>query len=35
MAAPRAPGKELAARAEELRRAIERHNYRYFVLDDP
>ncbi|MFM8496963.1 MAG: DNA ligase LigA-related protein, partial [Planctomycetia bacterium] len=24
-----------AARAESLRRAIEHHNYRYFVLDDP
>ncbi len=26
---------ELAARAAELRRLIEHHNYRYYVLDDP
>ena len=25
----------VAARVEELRRAIRRHNYRYYVLDDP
>ena len=25
----------IAARVEELRRAIRRHNYRYYVLDDP
>lgn len=26
---------EAAARAEELRRELEHHNYRYYVLDDP
>ncbi|NBU25385.1 MAG: NAD-dependent DNA ligase LigA, partial [Gammaproteobacteria bacterium] len=41
MTAPRAsgpasaPDAAVAARAAELRRAIEHHNYRYFVLDDP
>ena len=25
----------VAARAEELRRALRHHNYRYYVLDDP
>ena len=24
-----------AARAEDLRRQLEHHNYRYYVLDDP
>jgi DNA ligase (NAD+) len=27
--------KNLASRAEELRKRIEHHNYRYYVLDDP
>jgi len=41
MPAPRAPGPPSASaqtpssRAESLRRTIEHHNYRYFVLDDP
>ena len=27
--------REAARRADELRRSLERHNYRYYVLDDP
>ncbi len=27
--------RETARRADELRRSLERHNYRYYVLDDP
>ena len=29
------PSSDLAAKAEELRRLVEHHNYRYHVLDDP
>ena len=30
-----ATGREIATRIDALRAAIERHNYRYYVLDDP
>ncbi|MCX5684334.1 MAG: hypothetical protein NT049_11705, partial [Planctomycetota bacterium] len=29
------PLADASRRAEELRREIEQHNYRYYVLDDP
>jgi DNA ligase (NAD+) len=35
MVPPRTPDDALARRAAGLRAAIEHHNYRYFVLDDP
>jgi DNA ligase (NAD+) len=31
----RATAKDAAARAEELRRVLDHHNHRYYVLDDP
>lgn len=35
MTASGAPGEAVRARAEALRRQIEHHNYRYYILDDP
>ncbi|HEV3407313.1 MAG TPA: hypothetical protein VG079_01385, partial [Gaiellaceae bacterium] len=35
MSSSPAAGAGVADRVEELRRALENHNYRYYVLDDP
>jgi len=35
MSSPKPPGSQVRARADDLRRQIDHHNYRYYVLDDP